>query len=109
MRTEGYVGEDVACRVLARSGYAVLAKNFCVRGGEIDVVARAPDGLLVFVEVKLRAVEPVDHRALVPWHKLARLRRAAAAWCVQQGCAGARRFDLMLIVRGRKVIWYKGI
>lgn len=110
MRKEGYIGEEIAWRVLERADYVVLAQNFCVRGGEIDLIACAPNGAVVFVEVKLRACEPIDHRALVPWHKLSRLRRAASAWCAQQVLpVYGRRFDLLLIIRGRKVMWYKGI
>ena len=41
-------------RELERRGYAILARRFRVRGGELDIVAR--DGsVLVFVEVKARA------------------------------------------------------
>jgi putative endonuclease len=48
------MGEDVACRELARRGYAILARRFRTRYGEIDIVAR--DGpALVFVEVKTRS------------------------------------------------------
>jgi putative endonuclease len=49
----GKTGEDLACRELERRGYAVLARRYRRRGGEIDIVAR--DGAtLVFVEVKAR-------------------------------------------------------
>ncbi len=109
MRKEGDRGEAVARRVMESAGYVILANNFCVRGGEIDIVARAPDGTTVMVEVKLRAVEPLDHRALMPRKKFLCMRRAAAAWCVKNNACGPRRFDLLLIVRARKIIWYKGI
>src|ERR1044071_2983865 len=50
----GKIGEDLACRELEKRGYAVLARRYRRRGGEIDIVAR--DGTtLVFVEVKVRA------------------------------------------------------
>jgi putative endonuclease len=50
----GQSGEDLACRELTRRGYAILARRFRVRSGELDIVAR--DGaVLVFVEVKTRA------------------------------------------------------
>jgi putative endonuclease len=50
----GKRGEDLACRELERRGYAIIARRFRVRGGELDIVAR--DGpVLVFVEVKTRA------------------------------------------------------
>jgi putative endonuclease len=50
----GKIGEDLACRELRRRGYAIIARRYRVRGGELDIVAR--DGeTLVFVEVKARA------------------------------------------------------
>jgi putative endonuclease len=49
----GKTGEDLACRELERRGYAILARRYRRRGGELDIVAR--DGsTIVFVEVKAR-------------------------------------------------------
>jgi putative endonuclease len=49
----GKTGEDLACRELERRGYAILARRYRCRGGELDIIAR--DGeTLVFVEVKTR-------------------------------------------------------
>src|SRR5580765_2129408 len=46
----GKSGEDLACRELERRGYAIIARRYRVRSGELDVVAR--DGpTIVFVEV----------------------------------------------------------
>jgi putative endonuclease len=50
----GKTGEDLACEELERRGYAILARRYRTRFGEIDIVARA-DGTIVFVEVKARA------------------------------------------------------
>ena len=49
----GKQGEDRAVADLARRGYAVLARRYRTRHGEIDIVAR--DGeTIVFVEVKAK-------------------------------------------------------
>jgi putative endonuclease len=49
----GKTGEDLACAELTRRGYAILARRYRTRRGEIDIVAR--DGpTIVFVEVKAR-------------------------------------------------------
>ncbi len=69
----GQIGEDLACSELERRGYAILARRYRVRGGELDIIAR--DGsALVFVEVKTRedrafgdaaeAVGPLKRRRL---------------------------------------------
>src|SRR5437762_518179 len=50
----GKIGEDLACRELERRGYAILARRYRRRGGELDIVARDGD-TMVFVEVKARA------------------------------------------------------
>ena len=49
----GKIGEDLACRELERRGYAIVARRYRRRGGELDIIAR--DGeTVVFVEVKAR-------------------------------------------------------
>src|SRR5919202_5097846 len=49
----GKSGEDLACRELERRGYAILARRYRRKGGEVDIVAG--DGrTLVFIEVKAR-------------------------------------------------------
>lgn len=51
--TTGALGEDEAVRLLKAQGYKILERNYRVRGGEIDIIAR--DGeYICFVEVKLR-------------------------------------------------------
>ena len=50
----GRVGEDIAAKYLAANGYTVLARNYRRAGAEADIVCRAPDGCLVFAEVKAR-------------------------------------------------------
>ena len=49
----GKIGEDLACRELERRGYAILARRYRRRGGELDIIAR-DGGTVVFVEVKAR-------------------------------------------------------
>ncbi len=52
-QTFGKIGEELASAELERRGYAILARRYRARGGEIDIIAR--DGpTMVFVEVKAR-------------------------------------------------------
>jgi len=52
-QTTGKLGEDLATEQLWQQGYAILARRYRSRSGELDVVAR--DGrTVVFVEVKTR-------------------------------------------------------
>ena len=49
----GKIGEDLACAELQQRGYAILARRYRRRGGELDIIAR--DGrTIVFIEVKTR-------------------------------------------------------
>lgn len=48
----GQLGEDVACAYLKQRKWRVLGRNLEIPAGEIDIVARDPKGVLVFVEVK---------------------------------------------------------
>jgi putative endonuclease len=70
----GKTGEDLACAELERRGYAIIARRYRCRRGELDIIARRA-GTLVFVEVKARegcefgapveAVTPVKQRRIV--------------------------------------------
>lgn len=48
----GEIGENLACEFLIERGYRILARNYRKPWGEIDIVAKAVDDTLVFVEVK---------------------------------------------------------
>ncbi len=48
----GARGETHACGYLVEKGYKIIERNYRERWGELDIVARAPDRTLVFVEVK---------------------------------------------------------
>ena len=50
----GEHGESLAVRALERAGYAVLARRYRTRLGEIDIIARDGESL-VFVEVRRKS------------------------------------------------------
>jgi putative endonuclease len=64
----GKTGEDLACEELQRRGYAILARRYRSRFGEIDIVARSGH-VIVFVEVKARAGDDFggSAAAVTPW------------------------------------------
>lgn len=92
----GAYGEHVAVQHLMGAGLTVLARNWRTATGEIDVVARDGD-VLVMCEVKTRRglgfgtpAEAVDRR------KVARLRRLAAEWLALTGVRPREvRFDVV--------------
>ncbi|HEV8021758.1 MAG TPA: YraN family protein [Candidatus Lustribacter sp.] len=97
----GREGEDAAVRLLEDSGFAVIARNVRLPGGEIDVIARDRD-TIVFVEVKARtsrrfgsALGAVDAR------KRRTLRAIAADWLQIAAPGAPARFDIVTFENGR--------
>ena len=76
-------------------GYEVLARNWRVRAGAVDLVVAAP-AVVVFCEVKSQPFEAVTAA------KQARLRRLAMLWLQSAGRSWpAVRFDGASVVRGQ--------
>lgn len=50
----GDYGENVAAAYLEYKNYEILNRNYRIRGGEIDIIARDKNECVVFVEVKTR-------------------------------------------------------
>jgi putative endonuclease len=94
----GKHGEDLACRELERRGYAILARRYRRRGGELDIVAR--DGqTLVFVEVKTRdGLEYGSGGDAITWIKRRRMIDVAVEFQVRHRLTGCPcRFDVVAI------------
>lgn len=95
----GKIGEAVAVRYLRRQGYKILERNFRLRGGEIDIVAR--DGeQLVFVEVKTRSSNNQEFlRTSVNKGKEKRLSKTASYYLMKKKYGGlTSRFDVIFVV-----------
>jgi putative endonuclease len=80
----GRLGEDLALAHLERLGYALVARNYRTRHGEIDLVVY--DGkALVFVEVKTRRANSSGRGPWEALHERKRLqvRRMASAFLLE--------------------------
>lgn len=91
-------------------GYRILARNFLVQGGELDIVALSPErwigrGVLCFVEVRGRGAEDAA-RESVGRLKQDRIRRAAQAFLRRHTrLAGyPQRFDVMSAGRAGRLV-----
>lgn len=92
----GDFGEDAACGFLTDKDYEIVKRNFRMKTGEIDIIAKKGD-CTVFVEVKTRKNnlygEPSEY---VDSRKIARIRRTALIF------AGSldinMRFDVIEII-----------
>jgi putative endonuclease len=94
----GKTGEDLACAELERRGYAIIARRYRRRGGEIDIVSR--DGeTMVFVEVKTRESRAFGMAAeAVTAFKRRRIAQLAAEYMARHRLFHCRcRFDVVSI------------
>lgn len=99
----GAYGERVAERHLVAAGMTVLDRNWRCAAGEIDLVLRDGD-VLVVCEVKTRtsAAYGTPHEA-VGDAKVDRLRRLAMAWQTERGVTAPDvRLDLVAVLRPRR-------
>ena len=101
----GDAGEDVAALHLIAQGLKVVARNFRVKGGEIDIVCR--DGAtVIFVEVRQRASKVFGGAAYsITPTKQKRLILAARHWLARHGECDCR-FDCVLI-EGEHLEWIR--
>jgi putative endonuclease len=99
----GRWGEKRSERFLKTKGLKKLARNFCAKTGEIDLVMVEADGTIVFVEVKTRADEdfqPVE--SVITPSKKTRLFRTARYFLAAHKIEDRPfRFDIVTIVLGR--------
>lgn len=96
--TDGARAEALAAAHLEKHGLVILARNFRVRGGEIDLVCREGPST-VFVEVRLRRHGGYGGAgASITAAKQQRLILAARHWLLQKG-EGPCRFDCILLDR----------
>jgi putative endonuclease len=97
----GRIAETAALVLLLAKGYRILARRWRAPGAEIDLIARR-GRTLVFVEVKARAT-PVDAELALTPAQRRRITAAAELWCARhpRHAAGDRRYDLMLVSKGR--------
>ena len=76
----GQIGENLAEKYLRNKNYQILLKNYRQKFGEIDIIARAPNSKLSFIEIKTLSTEgknlfkPEDNFTT---HKLEKVKRMA--------------------------------
>ena len=53
-KEKGYFYEEKSIQILKSKGYIILEKNYTIKGGEIDIIAKK-DNCIIFFEVKYRS------------------------------------------------------
>lgn len=99
----GRYGEDVAARFLTGCGMSVLDRNWRCDIGEIDIVARDGD-VLVVCEVKTRSTLAYGSGLeAVTRAKADRQRRLAARWLAASGLRARQvRVDVVAVLRSAR-------
>lgn len=94
----GRHGEELAARALLSAGFAVLSRNWRCELGEIDLVARDGDTLVV-CEVKTRRSNaygtPLE---AVDWRKVQRLHRLGLRWLSEHDLHAPIRVDVVAVL-----------
>lgn len=94
-------GEALAARYLEERGYQIVARNWRVRGGEIDLIATAGEQI-VFIEVKTRSGRGFPAAEGVDGRKQHRIRALALQWLSQARLHGSPvRFDVLAVYMAR--------
>ena len=94
-KRRGDRGEDGVAAELEKRGWEILERQYRCRWGEIDLIARSPEDIVCFVEVKTRSPRAIaPPREAVTAAKQRRLRDTAAWYLAQTGWDGPCRFDV---------------
>lgn len=94
----GRFSEGLAALMLMAKGYRIMGRRVRNHAGELDLIARAPSGIVCFVEVKARKEREAAAYALGP-RQQGRIARAAALYMAQRPRLGATRmrFDVIIV------------
>lgn len=79
----GAFGEKTAREWLKKNGYAIIARNYSCRAGEIDIIA-CRGGTLVFAEVKTRTGDAFGTPAEAVDRTKQQHMKRAAQWYLQE-------------------------
>src|SRR6185369_17351914 len=114
-QTLGRIGEKCALEYILSKGWSVLATNYYLKFGEIDIISRDPHGVIVFIEVKsLLGLHPSGFRPednLSSW-KLQKFRRMCKLFSAKHPHLFKEdsewRMDLMAItfLEGKKALMH---
>ena len=88
-KSTGAAGEELAAQYLLKRGDEILARNWRIREGELDLVTLDRNGLIHVVEVKTRSSAAFGHPfEAIDSAKAHRIQRLALAWLATNGALG---------------------
>lgn len=99
----GKKGEDKATKYLEGQGNIILARNFRVRAGEIDIIA-TNDQEIIFAEVKLRKSRIFGGAiSALPTKRIERLRNAALVYLSEHEDKDKQVKLILLAIQGDEI------
>ena len=94
----GKLGEESVCAYLIERGYKITARNYRIKGGEIDIIAENGD-YIAFVEVKSRKPDSmVSGFEAVNKRKRGLIIKTAADYCCKYPNMLQPRFDVAQVI-----------
>jgi len=99
----GASGEEAVMKYVEAKGFTVVDRNWRIKSGEIDLIARTPRGVMTFIEVKSRSSRSFgDPLEAINPEKALRLQKLALAWLVLHGMWGSEyRIDCAGVIFAR--------
>jgi putative endonuclease len=96
----GRRAETWAVWLLRAKGYRILGRRVKTHAGEIDIVARAPSGIVCFIEVKARGLHDQAGESIGP-RQQTRIARAAELFLAPRRALAIKgvRFDAVLVAK----------
>ena len=109
-REIGNIGENYTAKFLEKNGCEILKRNFTIKGGEIDIIARKGD-IIHFVEVKTRKPNPlVSGDEAIRSEKIKHIIKTANAYINRFEIDCSCVFDVAVVeVTGTRVAGFKYI
>ena len=103
----GRKGEKLAENFLKEQNCKIISRNYRTPFGEVDLIVSDGDEI-AFVEVKTRASDLFGApKEAVGAKKCARYRLMAKFYAMQKGEEPNLRFDVIEVLNGEKIEWYK--
>lgn len=95
----GEGGEEIALRFLKKRRFKIVAQNYRCKFGEVDIIARDPDNILTFIEVKTRSSRTHGTpQEAVHLRKQEQISRVALEFIQRYGLENQRaRFDVVAV------------
>lgn len=103
IRALGRKGQELCEKFLKKQGYKLLERNFLCKTGEIDLIMAAPDGAVIFIEVKTRTNEDfAEAEGAITAAKKIRMTKAANFFVRKHKLEDfPLRFDVMIVIIGK--------